>query len=185
METAIEKRNKGICERYLKGGETAEALAIDSGLSVMSVRVILKNGDALKKGRPKVLRTEAERVISPLHARLGGMLSHHRAFTKGIDRRMAADELGWSMQRLATAEKGLYNLTLTDVQDIARFLGQPIEEVLSGQSKAKHAPSDGANLVVVSSRTEVTSKTIQVDLQGSPPDDTGDEEIYYPERKRK
>ena len=149
MGSALEERNSRICDRYLKDGETAESLAIDSGLSVASVRVLLRDGGALKAGRPKVFRTDAEKVLSSVHARLGGILSHHRAFTRGIDRRMAADELNWSMQRVASVEKGVYNLTLIDLIDLARFLDKPIEEIFSGQSKAKHAAGDGPNLGVV------------------------------------
>lgn len=149
MGSPLTERNTQICDRYLKGGETAESLAMDNGLSVASVRVILRDGGALKGKAPRVFRTETERVLSPLHAKLGGMLSHYRAFTRGIDRRMAADELNWSMQRVASVEKGVYNLTLVDLQDLARFLDKPIEELFSGQSKAKHAPSNGANPGVV------------------------------------
>jgi len=140
--TPIEDRNERICDRYLEEGETAQAIAIDVGLSVMAIRVILKNGNALRGKGPRTKKPKEDKVLSPLHSKIGGMLSHHRFFTRGIDRRMAADELNWSMQRVATVEAGGYNLTLTDLQDLSRFLGKPLEEIVNGQSKAKHAPCD-------------------------------------------
>lgn len=142
MGTPIEERNQRICDRYLEEGETAQEIAIDVGLSVMAIRVILKNGNALRGKTPRVKKPKEDKVLSPLHAKIGGMLSHHRFFTRGIDRKMAAEELNWSMQRVATVEAGSYNLTLTDLQDLSRFLGIPIEEIVHGQSPKKHAPGN-------------------------------------------
>lgn len=148
MLTPMEARNEAVCARYL-AGETAEMIAIDIGLSVMSVRVIIKAGAALRGDTPRVFRTESEKVLSPMHVRVGALLAHHRAFVRGLDRRSVSKELNWSVQRIASVEKGIYNLTLTDLQDLARFLEKPIEEILNGQSKTEHAPSNGPNLVVV------------------------------------
>lgn len=154
MGTPIEERNERICNRYLEEGETAQEIAIDVGLSVMAIRVILKNGNALRGKTPRVKKLKEDKVLSPLHAKIGGMLSHHRFFTRGIDRRMAADELNWSMQRVATVEAGGYNLTLTDLQDLSRFLGRPIEEIVNGQSSTKHAesPLSDSELVLASTQ---------------------------------
>jgi hypothetical protein len=156
--TPIEDRNERICDRYLEEGETAQAIAIDVGLSVMAIRVILKNGNALRGKGPRTKKPKEDKVLSPLHSKIGGMLSHHRFFTRGIDRRMAADELNWSMQRVATVEAGGYNLTLTDLQDLSRFLGKPLEEIVNGQSKAKHAPCDlsDSELVLASAQRKPT-----------------------------
>jgi transcriptional regulator with XRE-family HTH domain len=145
VSTPIEERNRRICERYLEEGETAQDIAIDVGLSVMAVRVILKKGNALRGKTPRVKKPKEEKVLSPLHSKIGGMLSHHRFFTRGIDRKKAAEELNWSMQRVATVEAGSYNLTLTDLQDLSRFLGRPIEEIVNGQSPAKHAKGNRSN----------------------------------------
>lgn len=50
---------------------------------------------------------------------------------------------------VASVDKWVCNLTLIDLQDLARLLDKPIEEIFSGQSKAKHAKSGGPDLGLV------------------------------------
>ena len=105
MLTPLEERNAAVCARYL-AGETAEMVAIDIGLSVMSVRLIIKAGAALRGKQPRIVRTAAERVLSPLHVKIGALLAHHRSFVRGLDRVGTSKELHWSVQRIAGVEKG-------------------------------------------------------------------------------
>jgi hypothetical protein len=144
MPTPIEERNTGICAQYL-GGDTAEGIALDFGLSVAAVRVIIREGKSLRGAAPRVRKTIEERVVTSTHARIGARLSHHRAFTRGIDRRMAADELHWSMQRVASVEQGTHNLTLLDLQDLARFINVSIEELLNDKEIETATPPSPSN----------------------------------------
>lgn len=155
--TPIEARNQSICTRYVDG-ETADSIALDCGLGVMAVRMILKAGNALRGTTKRVKRSAEDKVITTSHLRIGTTLSHYRAFTRGIDRRMAAQELQWSVQRVASVEQGTYNLSLLDLQDLARFMNTTIGELVNDktpqrQGVLEHEPDTGANLLVLPQRT--------------------------------
>lgn len=62
-----------------------------------------------------------DKVISALHLQLGNSLAYHRAFTLKISRPDMGDLLQWSYVKLAAVEHGTYNLTLLDLNDLARL----------------------------------------------------------------
>lgn len=119
MATSLSKRNSEICERYLKENISAERLAADVGLSTIRVQQILKAGNVSRKDRGVV--EKPDKVISALHLQLGNSLAYHRAFTLKISRPDMGDLLQWSYVKLAAVEHGTYNLTLLDLNDLARL----------------------------------------------------------------
>lgn len=149
MSSANEDRNAEICARY-EAGDSAEVLALDFGLSLAMVRVILRTGGVRRTDKNRVFKSDEEKVLSPTHLKIGNKLAYFRAFEFGVDRRTTADKLGWSMQRVAAVEKGSHNLTLFDLQDLAAFMKISIEELIRDskqerQGVLEHGSSAGVD----------------------------------------
>lgn len=45
----------------------------------------------------------------------------------------AAGKLGWTLQKLASVEKGIIDPTLTDLMDLATYMKKGLAEVMNGQ----------------------------------------------------
>lgn len=121
--TAIEDRDARICRQYVEEKVSAELLAMREGLGLSMIRKILQKGGATgQPGARKRSKDEGPKVLGPMHTVLGARLSHYRTFYLNSDRSDLAADLGWSLQKLAYVEKGSFNLTLTDMQDLCKLL---------------------------------------------------------------
>lgn len=151
MPSAIESRDERICSRYLAEGLSAERLALDEGLSAARVKQILREGKAT--GKPRIKPVEgADKTVSAAHVKIGKVLAHHRMITMGVDRAHFAAKIQWSHVKVAYVEAGTYNLTLIDLQDIARTTGiglpilledsTPVAEVLPNDPEGDSTQKD-------------------------------------------
>ena len=131
-------RDEGIVSRYLSEKISAERLAMDFGISSLRVRQILKAAGVSKKDRPPDLKDEGDRTLSSRHVKIGKYVSFERGFTLGVDRTYLAGKLGWSAIKLASVEHGTFNLTLIDMEDLARIF----ETSLTGLLEASEATTE-------------------------------------------
>lgn len=120
------ERDQGIAQKYSKG-RPASRLSIEFGLSVPHVRRILKEQGAVAGKREG--RMEEDKIINPLHAKLGMRLYNFR-FNKMNDVSMASDLLGWSVRKLRGIEQGKTLLTLTDIEAVAGYMQLSIGELM-------------------------------------------------------
>lgn len=105
----------------------ASKLSTKFGLSIPTVRRILAEHKAVKdKDAPKP--TPDDKVIDPLHRKLGNKLYHYR-FKLLRDPAQAADALGWSVKKLRGIEQGTSEITLCDLQDMAEYMQTSISEM--------------------------------------------------------
>lgn len=126
MPLPIEERDARIQSRFLEQGHTAQRIAIDEGLSLVRVEQILKP----VRGKPRAIAAEGEQSLSPRHVRIGRKLSKHRQLVLGVDRPFLADKLKWSSVKVSYVEKGTHNLTLVDLEQIAKILQIKLWELL-------------------------------------------------------
>lgn len=124
MLDEISERNQQIAQQYLEG-RSAPSIARDHGLSLSSVRVILREqGVTSSKRTPRPDVVEAEKKpISMKHKKIGERLIYYRSMTKGQGRAEASRKLGWSTQKIAMTEAGKHDLTLTDLEDLTSYMG--------------------------------------------------------------
>lgn len=135
--TPLQERDKAICEAYV-AGTTAERLALDYGLSVSAIRLILRTSKVKKPKLSKEQRAvvvaakrAAPKTFGSMHEKIGTRLSHYRSFTLMLDRPATAQKLGWSTQKLASVEQGAFNLSLIDIQDLATFMKEDVSQFLN------------------------------------------------------
>ncbi len=123
------ERDTYICQDYSDGKEISE-LARSYGISDRRVAQILRaNGVQL---RPR--SAEEKKPLSPLHARIGMHLYNYR-FDRGFEPYSASMEMGWSMLKLRKVEKGVTELELLDLVDIAAFTGCKIVDLTALQPR--------------------------------------------------
>lgn len=131
--TSPTERDEAICQRYTTENTSAKKLGLEYGLSEVRVRQILSKHGVKVKDRvasPKEVGGPAQ-PLSPLHRKVGLKLLYFRTYTKKLDRPELAERLNWSVQKTSLVERGEFNLTLIDIQDIARALETTPELVLA------------------------------------------------------
>ena len=138
-------RDSKICERYLAENISIPRLAADVGLSDIRVRQILASAGVTKKDKVLDPEEEADKTYSSRHVALGKFLIHKRTFSLGVDRTyFAKSVLGWSTSKLASVEKGTYNITLIDMVDLAASLSITLEALLAVTTPTVETPSPGS-----------------------------------------
>lgn len=119
------ERDNYIVQEYQSGMSIGE-IARGYGISERRVSQILReNGIAL---RPR--RSEPKRPLSAAHARVGLHLYNYR-FARCMELDIAARDLGWSRIKLRKVEKGVRELELLDLLDVASFTRTPLPDILS------------------------------------------------------
>ncbi len=120
MPSTTENRDEVLCRRYVSEKISTVQLGLDFGLSEIRVRQILKSRNVSVKDRTPGL-AEGDRVVSPLHLKLGKKLLTYRSLELGVDRPFLGEKMGWSIQKLASVEKGTFNMTILDLNDLAKL----------------------------------------------------------------
>jgi hypothetical protein len=128
-------------------GATAENLALSYGLSLSAIRLILRQNNVKKidktpeqKARALIEKKTANKSLSPVHTKVGTRLAHFRMFTFVADRALVAKKLGWSIQKVASVEQGIYNLTLLDMMDLSTLFKEPLNEFVRPIIEAPTGP---------------------------------------------
>lgn len=97
----------------------------ENGLTPRQIFSIVKAQNVPLRERKRSQR----RALSKVHQLIGQRLYDYY-FTRGLDRRMAANLLGWSSLRLRNVELGLADLTLFELQDVSTFTGIQIGNLI-------------------------------------------------------
>lgn len=142
MASSDNPRDVELARRYLNESISVERLALEVGLSTIRVKQILKAQGVTKEQRSPLAKIAEDRSLSPRHVRIGKQVAHYRSFNLSVDRTFFAQEIGWSTTKLSSVEKGTFNLTLIDLDDIARTLGKPLHVLLEA-SEVASSPAKG------------------------------------------
>lgn len=126
-----EERDKRILEAFRT--QSAERVALDFGISAASVRKIalmhgfkkrnLQNEEDLPKVAPRSSINNTHKILG---VRFGGFIELKKMRTN----KYAAEELGWSTQKLASTIRGEYSLTLTDLSVMAKYMDVTLSKLL-------------------------------------------------------
>lgn len=129
MPSETAPRDAEICHRYKTENISTARLAIDFGISEISVKKILQAaGVTLADRVPRPM--EGDKTLSARHVKIGKYVVYHRAFSLGVDRAHMAREMGWSPQKLSSIEAGTFNLTIMDLDDLARIFKTTASHIL-------------------------------------------------------
>ena len=115
-----------------KDNRSVREIGREFGISERQVYNILSTLPGFE--RRKKTRTETRLPMSKVHEAIGLRLYDFYHFR--MERRDAANRLGWSSQSLRMAEQGFMDLTLFDLQDLATFMDISIGDLLN-----EHRPS--------------------------------------------
>lgn len=121
-------RDQEIATDYVAKMPVAE-IARTHGIGVRRVYQILDAAGIERNEERK--GQEHYKPLSSRHQKIGEIL-YNFYFDEGYSRREAANKLDWSTVKLRFAEKGAFNLTLFDIQDIALFTGVSVEVLVNG-----------------------------------------------------
>lgn len=124
----MDERTEQMLKDYQDGRRIPD-ICRDNGIKERRFHAIMSSVEGFNR-RP-VTRHLVKPALSPIHKRIGVYLYDFYS-TKGMDRRLAANRLGWSSLRLKNVEVGTYELTLLDLQDIQTFTGIPYEALMNG-----------------------------------------------------
>ncbi len=124
METT--ERDQEIALKYAKG-RPATKLAVEFGLSVPTIRRILKQMNAVAGPRERLI--EEDKVVCPIHKKLGSRIYAYR-FKKTQDVHMTSGLLGWSVKKLRNIEQGKTSPTLQDLQGLAKYMNISLSEIM-------------------------------------------------------
>jgi len=127
-----DERDQQVADGYLMGS-SAPALARSFQISEPLVRKILaargiKASDREKFNGPKERKMKS--TISRTHEKLGERLAFTRSMEIRQTRQEAAARIGWTTHKLAAIEKGVFDVTLTDLLDISTYTKKPIAELV-------------------------------------------------------
>ena len=126
------QRNNYIAEDFVDG-KSIEDLAASYGLGKRMIHRILRDKGLRTEDRKVTLSVrDRQKMKSQLHKSIGQRLHDHYFITKGMTRAMAAEELGISAKALKGIEVGSNPLPLTELQNIASFMGTTIKEIIDG-----------------------------------------------------
>lgn len=124
-------RNARIVEEFLQG-ETDKTLAERYGISDKQVLNIRKDRGIRADDRKKKIKTKSHDVkpLSEYHRKLGVRVSELRNFKYADDYDSFAIKVGLSRDRLVQIERGIRDVTLTDLQKIAMVLGERLDKLV-------------------------------------------------------
>ncbi|MDE4133730.1 helix-turn-helix domain-containing protein [Phaeobacter sp. QD34_3] len=118
------ERDDYIAQEY-KGGMSIGEIARSYGISERRVSQILREKEISLRPRS----SKPKGPLSAAHARVGLHLYNYR-FARCMELDFAARDLGWSRIKLRKVEKGVRDLELLDLLDIATFTRTPLPEIL-------------------------------------------------------
>ena len=129
MPSPVEERDLLICQRYETEDISTERLGIEFRLSDIRIKQILKAGGVSLKNRAPGLAA-GDKTLSATHVKIGKKVHVYRSLTLGVERSYFGEKIGWSPQKVASVEKGTFNLTLLDLNDIAKITGETLSKLL-------------------------------------------------------
>lgn len=121
------ERDNELVEAYLTG-RTIDDISRTYGLSQRRIHQIL-DARGVKRTKRRVPGEVA--TISKLHQKIG-LRVYNYYYDRGLTRVQAADKLGISPVRLRRIELGAADLELLMLQDLSRFLGITVGELVDG-----------------------------------------------------
>lgn len=126
-----DERDQQVCEGYLEG-QSAPALARSFQISEALVRKILAARGVKASDRTSTVSPDMSmsKTFSRTHEKLGERLAFCRSMELKQSRQDAATKIGWTTHKLAAVEKGVFNVTLNDLLDIASYTNKGIAELL-------------------------------------------------------
>lgn len=122
MPTTI--RDNFLCQDYKDGKEINE-LARSYGLSERRISQILSHRNIPRRPRPMA----GKKALSQVHTRIGLHLYTYR-FNKKLEAMEAADAIGWGVIKLRKVEKGVREVEILDLLDIAAYTQTPVSKLL-------------------------------------------------------
>lgn len=126
--SSIAERDASVCDAYKAGG-SLEDIGKAHGLSAASVRKTVSRAGV--KREPSVVKRgpRPSEAISPLHEKIGLRLKQMTFLLKD-----KSPVLQWSPQKLSAIEKGSYDFTLQELQEICKALGHTFESLFINRS---------------------------------------------------
>lgn len=118
-------KNQIIAQEYLEGVPIAQ-IARQNQIGTRRVYQIL-DAEGIQRVRGA---TRKQQPLSKLHQKIGQKL-YDFWFDMGVERKDAANRLGWSTVKLRCVEIGEVDLTLFDLQDIAGYMNEDIGTLLN------------------------------------------------------
>ena len=129
------ERDAKIVRMYLEENKKVPEIAAAVGVGMPRIyQILADNGvkrDSAVARAAQAARSKEEglRAFSQVHVNLGLKLYSKRQFVDELTRDVVAQELNWSMKKLALVEKGETELSLTDLQQMAKFLKVSLNEL--------------------------------------------------------
>lgn len=124
--TPQNSRDVYICQDYLDGKEIVD-LARTYGLTGTRISQILKAG-GIKRRKPN---RRDKQALSKLHVRIGLHLYQYRR-DNGLDLTTVANDLELSAIKVRRIEKGISELELLDLLNIATYTDTDVSQFLKG-----------------------------------------------------
>lgn len=126
-----DERDQQVVQSYLDG-QSAPTVARSFQISEPLVRKILRakgvKASDRSKSAPKDLNMN--RTLSRTHEKLGENLAFTRSMEIKQTRQEAALKIGWTVHKLAAIEKGVFNVTLLDLLDIATYTNKTLVDLV-------------------------------------------------------
>ncbi|WP_419902167.1 helix-turn-helix domain-containing protein [Kiloniella sp.] len=134
MLNTKEERNQNIIAQY-KAGMTLKDIGRDNGgLSSVMVGRIVKSYGLGPEDRNRVstrLGEKNKNPISDIHERLGRRILHVRTFKRDMSPKPFAELIGVSVQTLSRIERGVYDISVSELDLICNVIGLEIHELVS------------------------------------------------------
>ncbi|WCD44201.1 hypothetical protein Lumi_062 [Xylophilus phage Lumi] len=111
---------------------SAEAVSRATGLSASAIRKICAEHGIKKKPGGSQALDPMEKVISPQHQKIGSRFYNYSRFEKVRSSTQLAEEIGWSVQKIASIGKGHYDLSLVDIMKIADYMNITVSKLTEG-----------------------------------------------------
>jgi len=126
-----DERDQQIVQSYLDG-LSAPAVARSFQISEALVRKILAAKGVKASDRQSTAPKDStmSKTFSRTHEKLGERLAFCRSMEIKQSRHEAALKIGWTVHKLAAIEKGVFNVTLIDLQDISTYTKKSIADLI-------------------------------------------------------
>lgn len=131
MSTNTERNNQ-LADDFMDGKTVKELSEIYGIGQRMILRILQTKGLRAKNRKMQIPLKDRQRPKSKLHKAIGDKIYDFYFIKKNMNRAAAAEALGVSAKALKGIETGYSQLSLTDLQTIARFMDTTIGELTSG-----------------------------------------------------
>lgn len=137
---ATDLRDRRICEEFAGSKNITKAeLAAKWGMSVINLRRILKRGGVDEREAATRSRAFADkRAISPLHAKLGHVISYARCMQLEKTAEEFSDEARLTAMRLRAIELGFKSPTIDELERIAAALNLSVRDLVDPKYDVLH-----------------------------------------------